>query len=137
MALILGHSQCYALFLLVKPRLYPVMSGHHSAGKIVGKIVDKIVRRMVGKIVGKKVGKMVGKKVGKIVGKIVGKLVGKMVGRAVEDIQNWQLSAAAPPALRDNKLPFLLLQTTTFAQSYKGRNRPKRHMILTYPTLPI
>ena len=89
------------------------MSGHHSAGKIVSK--------------------MVGKKVGKIVGKIIGKLVGK----AVEDIQNWQLSAAAPPALRDNKLPFLLLQTTTFAQSYKGRNRLKGHMILTYPTLPI
>ena len=117
MALILGHSQCYALFLLVKPRLYSVMSGHHSAGKIVSK--------------------MVGKKLGKIVSKIVGKLVGKMVGRAVEDIQNWQLSAAAPPALRDNKLPFLLLQTTTFAQSYKGRNWLKRHMILTHPILPI
>ena len=72
-----------------------------------------------GKIVSKMVGKIVGKKVGKIVDKIIGKLVGK----AVEDIQNWQLSAAAPPALRDNKLPFLLLQTTTFAQSYKGRNR--------------
>ena len=117
MALILGHGQCCALSLLVKPRLYPVMSGHHSAGKIVSK--------MVGKIVGKKVGK------------IVGKIIGKLVGKAVEDIQNWQLSAAAPPALRDNKLPFLLLQTTTFAQSYKGRNWLKRHMILTYPTLPI
>ena len=92
---------------------------------MVGKIVEKIVGRMVGKIVGKKVGK--------IVGKIVGKLVGKMVGKAVEDIQNWQLSAAAPPALRDNKLPFLLLQTTTFAQSYKGRNRLKRHMIPCNP----
>ena len=90
------------------------MSGHHSAGKIVSK--------------------MAGKKVGKIVSKIVGKLVGKMVGKAVEDIQNWQLSAAAPPALRDNKLPFLLLQTTTFAQSYKGRNRLKGHMIPCNPS---
>ena len=79
--------------------------------------------------------KIIGKKVGKIVGKIVGKLVGKMVGKAVEDFQNWQLSAAAPPALRDNKLPFLLLQTTTFAQSYKGRNRLKRHMIPCNPSL--
>ena len=76
-----------------------------------------------GKIVSKMVGKIVGKIVGKKVGKIVGKIIGKLVGKAVEDIQNWQLSAAAPPALRDNKLPFLLLQTTTFAQSYKGRNR--------------
>ena len=96
---------------------------------MVGKIVDKIV--------GEIVGKMVGKKVGKKVGKIVGKIVGKLVGKAVEDFQNWQLSAAAPPALRDNKLPFLLLQTTTFAQSYKGRNRLKRHMILTSPIFPI
>ena len=97
---------------------------------MVGKIVDKIV----GEIVGKMVGKKVGKKVGKIVGKIVGMLVGKMVGKAVEDIQNWQLSAAAPPALRDNKVPFLLLQTTTFAQSYKGRNRLKGHMIPCNPS---
>ena len=59
LALILGHGQCCVLSLLVKPRLYPVMSGHHSVGQIVGKIVDKIVRRMVGKIVGKKVGNFV------------------------------------------------------------------------------
>ena len=64
MALILGHGQCCALSLLVKPRLYPVMSRHNSAGKLVGKIVDKIVGRIMGKIVGKKVGKIVGKIIG-------------------------------------------------------------------------